>query len=179
MLCAVLQSITGYSSPTINQFISFICSSRSLPYTQTHTQTCPEATVWRVALLTFHCILHVQGEEVPHDLSADLAHTQLLWKPGGIKTDSNQNHFRVMTRLTGWPDGLAQPESLTNDLTDVKEWISLSNNPPSRPHPRQHSQNWLNWGRMEMQAEGLKDEKKHPGGNDTAKGREGGSLFGK
>lgn len=74
-----------------------------------------------MALLTFHCILHVQGEEVPHDLSADLAHTQLLWKPGGIKTDSNQNHFRVMTRLTGWPDGLAQPESLTNDLTDVQE----------------------------------------------------------
>lgn len=76
--------------------------------------------VWPASILTFHCILHIQGKEVPRDLSADPAHIQLLRKPGGIETDSNQTHFR-MTRSGGWPDGLAQPESLTNDSTDVQE----------------------------------------------------------
>ena len=107
-----------------------------------------------------------------------MAHTQFLWKPGGIETDSNHTHFRIMTRSAGWPDGLAQPESLTNDLTDVQEdMVGESHN---LIIPR-HFQTWLNCGGMETHAGGLKDEGKNAGGNDIAKvGEEGkgGSLFG-
>lgn len=74
-----------------------------------------------------------------------------------------------MTRSTGWPNGLAQPESLTNDSTDVQDDMVGESHYLIIPCPH-HSQNWLNWGRMEMQAEGLKDEN-NPGGNDTAEGR--------
>lgn len=123
MLCSVLQSVTllfFYQQSIISWNLSAVLTH--FPAKQTHiytrTQTSPEVTVWWVASLTFHCILHIQGEEVPHDLGADLAHTQLLWKPGGIKMDSNQNHYHVMTRLTGWPDDLDRPKSLKNDLAD-------------------------------------------------------------
>lgn len=76
-----------------------------------------------------------------------------------------------MTRSTGWPDGLAEPESLTNDLTDVQEdMVGESHN---LIIPR-HFQTWLNWGGMAMHAGGFKDVKKNPGGNDTAKERESG-----
>lgn len=117
MLCAII-----FHQDLINLYDSQYLQL-SLNSLHKHTQTCPEATVGSVALLTFHCILHIQGEEAPHDLRADLAHTQLLWKPGGIKMDFNQNHFRIMTRLTGWPNGLAQPDSLTTQQMCKTTWL--------------------------------------------------------
>lgn len=57
--------------------------------------------------------------------------------------DSNQTHFRITTRSTGWRDGLAQPQCLTSDLTDVQEdMVGESHN---LIIPR-HLQTSLNWG---------------------------------
>lgn len=59
--------------------------------------------------------------------------------------NSNQTHLRTMTRSTGWHDGLAQPECLTNDLTDVQEdMVGESHNLIIT----RHLQTWLNWGGM-------------------------------
>lgn len=145
-------------------------------YAHTHTIK-QKIIVCSAALLTFHCILHVLGEEVPHDLRADLAHTQLLRKPGGIETDSNQTHFRIMTRSTGWPDGLAQPQSLTEDLTDVqKDMVGESHN-LIMSH---HFQTWLNRCEMKIHAQDLKMRKKKRKRKWHSKEeRRGGSLFGK
>lgn len=73
-----------------------------------------------------------------------------------------------MTRSTGWPDGLAEPESLTNDLTDVQEHMVGESHNLIIPR---HFQTWLNWGEWRWMQGGLKVEK-DPRGNDTAKERE-------
>lgn len=125
---------------------SIILYHSSSALTHTHGPSKQEVVVWSAAILTFHCILHIQGEGVPHDLGADLAHAQLLWKPGGIETDPNQARFCIMTRSTGWPDGLAQPESLTNDLTDVQEGtVGGSHNLIIPPSPIISKPGWIGW----------------------------------
>ena len=67
-----------------------------------------------------------------------------------------------MTRSTGWPDGLARPGSLTNDLTDVQEdMVGESHN---LIIPARLFQTWLNWGGMAVRAQGgLKTRKKGAG----------------
>lgn len=85
-----------------------------LPLHSFYTQTLAIDN-WVTASLTFHCILHILGKEVPHDLSADLPRVQLLGKPGRTETDSNHTHFRIKAHSSGWPNGRPQTEILVNN----------------------------------------------------------------
>lgn len=86
--------------------------------------------------LTFHCVLHVQGEQVPHNLSADFAHIQLLWKPGGMKWK-----FQLESRPVPPPPPLLSPRALSSgrrpDLqqaTDVQEDMLAESHYQIIPH---------------------------------------------
>lgn len=47
---------------------------------------------WQVGL-TLHRILHILSKEVPHHLSTDLPHVQLLGEPGVRGECESQNHL--------------------------------------------------------------------------------------